>query len=170
VLTADFSAADRIMRAGVGRVFPAAQLAVFHRGAPAFSAVYGWLDPVAEQRPARSDTRVDPAPDSQLFTVAAFMAPVSTGVVGLERPVCPVLPIMAALRPILLSSRSYDLAGPSRAGLLRLPRDDPKAADAVSAGQARLQLHCAIDVLVTPDGSLQETRHTAAWSEFVCMD
>ena len=51
----DFPAADEIMRAGLGRVYPAAQLVIRHDGAPVFSAAYGDLTPDARPRPTTPD-------------------------------------------------------------------------------------------------------------------
>jgi len=96
----DFWAADAIMRAGVGSVFPAAQLVILCDGGPAFSASYGWLDPDTRQQPTGPHTLFDLASVSKLYTVAAFMALVEAGSASLDQPVCDVLPELAETRPI----------------------------------------------------------------------
>jgi len=99
-VNSNFSVADAVMRAGLGRVFPAAQLAILCGGEAVFSARYGWLDPDSAQCPARPDTLFDLASVSKLYTVAAFMSLVETGVVSLNQPACTVLPELAETRPM----------------------------------------------------------------------
>jgi CubicO group peptidase (beta-lactamase class C family) len=96
----DFSTADEVMREGVDRVFPAAQLVLLHAGQTALSAAYGCLDPDTRECPARPDTLFDLASVSKLFTVAAFMTLVEEGSIGLDQPVREVLPELAETRPI----------------------------------------------------------------------
>jgi CubicO group peptidase (beta-lactamase class C family) len=97
---ADFAAADRVMRAGLERVFPAAQLTILHRGQTALSAAYGWLDPETRTRQTRPSTLFDLASVSKLFAVTTCMALVEEGALGLDQPVCDALPELAETRPV----------------------------------------------------------------------
>ncbi len=96
----DFDAIHALLTRAVETVTPAAQLVVRQRGATLLEAAYGWLDPDTRQHPTQPDTRFDMASVSKLFTVAAFMTLVETGQVGLEQPVCTVLPEFDGERPI----------------------------------------------------------------------
>jgi CubicO group peptidase (beta-lactamase class C family) len=100
----DFSGSDAIIRAALGRVFPAAQVVVRRDGAAVWSAAYGWLDPEAQARPATADTLFDLASVTKLFVVAAFMTLVEAGRAGLDQPVAVVLPEFTGARPI----QAYD--------------------------------------------------------------
>ncbi len=89
-----------VIHQALGRVFPAAQVAVWQHGAPVFSGAYGWLDPETQQRPVRPDSLFDLASVTKLFVVTAFMTLVEAGRVGLDQPVCSVLPDFSGPRPI----------------------------------------------------------------------
>lgn len=91
---------EPIIHAALDRVFPAAQVAVWRRGAPVFSSAYGWLDPETRQRPTQPDSLFDLASVTKLFVVTAFMTLVEEGRVGLDQPVCTVLPDFSGPRPI----------------------------------------------------------------------
>jgi CubicO group peptidase (beta-lactamase class C family) len=96
----DFSGVEEVVVSGLDHVYPAAQLAVYYHDEPIFSASYGWLDPELRQRPTQSDTQFDLASVSKLYTVTTFMALVEAGLIGLDQPVCAVLPEMDETRPI----------------------------------------------------------------------
>jgi len=100
----DFTAAEAVITAALGRVFPAAQIEVRQRGEVLWSAAYGWLDPETRSLPAQLDTLFDLASVTKLFVVTAFMTLVEEGVVGLDQPVATVLPEFSGGRPI----RPYD--------------------------------------------------------------
>ncbi len=100
----DLSTAESIIHDALGRVFPAAQLAVRLDGAVVLSRAYGWLDPETQQIPTRPDTRFDLASVTKLFVATAFMTLVEEGRVALDQPVRTVLPEFAGPRPI----RPYD--------------------------------------------------------------
>lgn len=91
---------EPVIRDALGRVFPAAQIAVWQHGEPLLAAAYGWLDPETRQRPTQPDTLFDLASVTKLFVVAAFMTLVEEGRVGLDQPVCTVLPDFSGPRPI----------------------------------------------------------------------
>jgi CubicO group peptidase (beta-lactamase class C family) len=88
------------MRAGLGRVFPAAVLHVRQAGATVFERAYGCLDPDVRRRPTRPDSLFDLASLTKLFTATAFMTLVEAGHVALRTPVAEVLPEFAGTRPI----------------------------------------------------------------------
>lgn len=91
---------EPVIHQALGRVFPAAQVAVWQHAAPVFSGAYGWLDPEAQQRPVQADSLFDLASVTKLFVVTAFMTLIETGRVGLDQPVCTVLPDFSGPRPI----------------------------------------------------------------------
>lgn len=78
---------------------PAAQLVVRERGEVVFSRSLGWLDE-AQQRPVDDETLFDLASVTKLFTITAFLRLVEAGRVGLEQPVCSLLPEFSGLRPV----------------------------------------------------------------------
>ena len=80
---------------------PAAQLCVYHRGAPVLNVARGVLDPAAGTRPVTTETRFDLASVTKLFVVTAFMRLVEQGAVMLDQPVTTVLPAFSGVRPIL---------------------------------------------------------------------
>jgi len=103
-MTADLSKAEASINEALGRVFPAAQVVVRHRGEVILSRAYGWLDPETQQRPTQLDTLFDLASVTKLFAVTAFMTLVEEGQVALDQPVRWVLPEFDGARPI----RAYD--------------------------------------------------------------
>ena len=92
-----FNALDRHVPAAA----PAAQLCVYHRGAPILNVARGVLDPAAGTRPVTAATRFDLASVTKLFVVTAFMRLVEQGAVTLDQPVATVLPAFIGVRPIL---------------------------------------------------------------------
>ena len=92
-----FNALDRHIPAAA----PAAQLCVYHRGAPVLNVARGVLDPAAGTRPVTTETRFDLASVTKLFVVTAFMRLVEQGAVALDQPVATVLPAFSGVRPIL---------------------------------------------------------------------
>ncbi|HIP72998.1 MAG TPA: class A beta-lactamase-related serine hydrolase, partial [Anaerolineae bacterium] len=80
---AELERADRVMRQGVERVFPAAVLLIKQYGDVIFQRAYGWLDPEAKRQPVQPDSLFDLASLTKLFTAAAFMTLVEAGYVGL---------------------------------------------------------------------------------------
>ncbi len=96
-----FISVDTILREAVERVAPAIQLTVHWKGERIFSQAYGWLDPDTKAQPADRETLFDLASITKLFTTTAFMTLVEEGKVGLDQPVCTVLPAFGGLRPIL---------------------------------------------------------------------
>ena len=78
---------------------PAAQLVVRERGEVVFSRSLGWLDE-AQQHPVDDETLFDLASVTKLFTITAFLRLVEAGRVGLEQPVCSLLPEFSGLRPV----------------------------------------------------------------------
>ncbi len=126
----DFSGAEAIIQAALGRVFPAAQVVVRRDGAMLWSAAYGWLDPEAQTQPATPDTLFDLASVTKLFVVTAFMTLVEEGRVGLDQPVATVLPEFTGERPIL----PYD--DPLKPGAHVAVTWDPSVAPGVTAVDA----------------------------------
>ncbi len=96
--------AEAVIQESLGRVFPAAQIAVRWRGETILARAYGWLDPEAPQCPTQLDTLFDLASVTKLFVVTAFMTLVEQGRIALDQPVCAVLPEFDGPRPI----RAYD--------------------------------------------------------------
>lgn len=94
------NAIHALLSRAVETVTPAAQLVVRRRGATLLEAAYGWLDPDTRQQPTQLDTRFDMASVSKLFTVTTFMTLIEAGQVGLDQPVCTVLPDFDGQRPI----------------------------------------------------------------------
>ena len=92
--------ANKVMEAGVGRVFPAAVLLVTQRGNVVFQRAYGWLEPASGRQPTRPDSLFDLASLTKLFTAAAFMTLVEAGQVGLDTAVSQILPALSGIRPI----------------------------------------------------------------------
>ncbi|MGC8781739.1 MAG: serine hydrolase domain-containing protein, partial [Anaerolineae bacterium] len=124
--------AEAVVRAALGRVFPAAQVEVRQAGAVLWSAAYGWLDPETRTQPTTTDTLFDLASVTKLFVVTAFMTLVEEGRVGLDQPVATVLPEFSGARPI----RPYD--DPLRPGELvsvTWATDAAPAAMTVDAGR-----------------------------------
>jgi CubicO group peptidase (beta-lactamase class C family) len=95
-----FAPVEAVITAALDRVFPAAQIEIRQAGRVLLSRAYGWLDPETRQHPTRPDTLFDLASVTKLFVVTAFMTLVEQGKVGLDQPVCTVLPDFTGLRPI----------------------------------------------------------------------
>jgi CubicO group peptidase (beta-lactamase class C family) len=91
---------ERVMRDGLGGVFPAAVLLVARRGRVVLHRAYGYLDPETRRRPTRPDSLFDLASVTKLFTAMAFMTLVEAGRVALDTPVARVLPEFGGARPI----------------------------------------------------------------------
>lgn len=96
----DFSNVQAVLDDALGRVFPAVQVQVRLHGEIIFSRALGWLDPETQQRPVQPDTLFDLASVTKLFVVTTFMTLVEQNVVGLDQPVCTVLPEFSGMRPI----------------------------------------------------------------------
>lgn len=94
------STLEPVVSPALGRVFPAAQIAVRVDGEVVVSRAYGWLDPETQQRPTQPDTLFDLASVTKLFTVTALMTLVEEGRVGLDQPVCTVLSEFCGPRPV----------------------------------------------------------------------
>ena len=67
-------------------------LTVIHRDEVKLNAAWGWLDPATQQRATQTDSLFDLASVSKLFTVTAFLAQVSEGLVALDDPLVSVIP------------------------------------------------------------------------------
>ena len=85
-----FDRLDDFVQKSLGNVFPAMQLAVFHRGACVLNV--SWKATVT--------TLFDLASVSKLFTVTAFLAQVSDSNIGLDDPLVTVIPEFGNLRVI----------------------------------------------------------------------
>ncbi len=96
----NFDPVEAVITAALDRVFPAAQVEIRQDGRVLLSRAYGWLDPETRQRPTRPDTLFDLASVTKLFVVTAFMTLVEEGKVGLDQPVCNVLPDFSGPRPV----------------------------------------------------------------------
>ncbi len=90
---------DRFLNEAVGRVFPTAVLHINHAGQTVYTRAVGWVDPDTRQQPATLDTLFDLASVTKLFTTTAFLRLVAAGKVGLDDPVCGVLPEFVGKRP-----------------------------------------------------------------------
>lgn len=97
---AELERADRVMRQGVERVFPAAVLLIKQYGDVIFQRAYGWLDPEAKRQPVQPDSLFDLASLTKLFTAAAFMTLVEAGYVGLDTAVSQILPEFNGIQPV----------------------------------------------------------------------
>ncbi|OGV70075.1 MAG: hypothetical protein A3K19_27600 [Lentisphaerae bacterium RIFOXYB12_FULL_65_16] len=91
---------ESVIQNALGRVFPAAQVVVRCRGQVVLARADGWLDPEARQQPVQDDTRFDLGSVTKLFVATVFMTLVEDGRVGLDEPVCSVLPEFDGLRPL----------------------------------------------------------------------
>ncbi len=100
-MAVDLSPVEAVVEAGLGRVFPAAQLEVRLGGQAVLSRSYGYLRSEARGLPTRADTLFDLASLTKLFVATAFMALVERRVVALDQPVGVALPELASPRPIL---------------------------------------------------------------------
>jgi serine-type D-Ala-D-Ala carboxypeptidase len=98
-MSCDFSKTERIIQQAFP-VIPAAQVCVYLEGQPLYSSAFGFLDPQTRQPPVDDRTRFDLASVTKLFTTTAFMTLVEQGLVGLDWPVCQVLPEFDGLRPV----------------------------------------------------------------------
>lgn len=87
-----FAGIDGLMRAGTGRVAPAAVLKLVLDGRTIFERAYGVLDPLDGQVPTQLDSVFDLASVTKLFTVTAFLRLVTQDQVRVTTPVCQVLP------------------------------------------------------------------------------
>lgn len=92
------SAVDAVMAQHVGLTFPSCALAVWHRGTPVLHRAWG----ACEGHAATTETWFDIASITKLFTTTVFLRCVSQGQVGLDDPLCAVVPEFArsGLRPI----------------------------------------------------------------------
>ena len=113
-----FPAATAAVSAEIARgSTPAAQLALWHRGEPVYSAAFGALDPDRPERRAAITDRFDLASITKLFTTTLFMLEVEAGKTALDAPVCAVLPEFNGERPIrpyedpLAWSETVDVTG-----------------------------------------------------------
>ena len=95
-----FAPVDAILSGAAGRVAPAIQLTIHHKGEKVFSQAYGWLDPGTRVEPVNQETLFDLASLTKLFTTTVFMILVEAGQVRLDQPVGEVLPGFNGLRPI----------------------------------------------------------------------
>lgn len=95
-----FDELDALIAASLGRVFPAAQVALRVRGELVYDRAFGQLDPEAGPEPATVDTCFDLASVSKLLCVAAFMSLVDEGRVTVDTPVRAVLDAFTGMRPI----------------------------------------------------------------------
>jgi len=86
---------DSIMAQHVGVTFPMCALAVLSRGQVVAHRAWGACEGVA----TTTDTLFDIASISKLFTTTAFLQLVSSARVGLDDPLCSVLPEFAASGP-----------------------------------------------------------------------
>ncbi len=86
---------DSIMAQHVGVTFPMCALAVMHRGQGVVHKAWGACEGVA----ATPETLFDIASISKLFTTTVFLQLVSSGRVGLDDPLCGVLPEFATTGP-----------------------------------------------------------------------
>lgn len=129
---------EPVIRAALGRVFPAAQVAVRVGGEVVLSCAHGWLDPETQQRPTQRDSLFDLASVTKLFVVTAFMTLVEAGRVRLDQPVCAVLTDFGGLRPI----RAYeDPLKPGAFVSIDAPGDAQAAVDACQVTFRHLLTH-----------------------------
>lgn len=98
-MTLSFHQAEQVIHHALERV-PAVQLHVLQNGKTIYSRSFGFLDPETQQAPVQDSTRFDMASVTKLFTTTAFMSLVEEGLLGLDMPVCQVLPAFSGLRPI----------------------------------------------------------------------
>jgi CubicO group peptidase (beta-lactamase class C family) len=96
----DTSAIKQAFFSGLGTVFPAATLELRQKNGRLGGGFTGWLDPENEQHPAYFDSLFDLGSVSKLFVCTAFMTLVEEQKVGLDQPVCTVLPEFSGMRPI----------------------------------------------------------------------
>jgi CubicO group peptidase (beta-lactamase class C family) len=88
-------ALNALMARHVGLTFPSCSLAVLHRGQLLTHGAWGASEGLA----ATTDTLFDIASISKLFTTTVFLHLVSSGLVGLDDPLCAVLPAFAQTGP-----------------------------------------------------------------------
>lgn len=89
----------RVVAPHLGDTFPACSACVLHRGEIVLHDAWGWIDPETRRIPARTDTLFDLASLTKLYTTTAFLRCVSDGRVGLDDPLCTVIPEFAAVAP-----------------------------------------------------------------------
>lgn len=131
-----FDEIDALIAASLGRVFPAAQIALRVQGELVYDRAFGQLDPEAGPEPATPDTRFDLASVSKLVCVAAFMSLVGEGKVTLDTPVRAVLPEFTGPRPI---ATYPDPLNPG--GFIGIPPVDGSAVDAGAVTFRNLLAH-----------------------------
>ena len=83
-----------------GSLAPAIQLTVRLHSELVHASAHGWLDPESHTHPTTLDTLFDMASVTKLFVVTAFMTLVEAGHLGIDQPVCEVLPELDETRPI----------------------------------------------------------------------
>ncbi len=88
------------LRAGLDRVYTAAVIQVRVGGNIVYERALGHPNPEASNARTRQDTRFDLASLTKIFTTTAFLSLVEQGRVGLDTPVCAVLPSFSGSRPI----------------------------------------------------------------------
>ena len=97
---AAFEPLEEAMQAALREIFPAAVLLIIWRGQTVLHKAYGYLDPETRRSPTRTDSLVDRASLTTLFTATAFMRQVDSGAAGLDTPVGEVLPEFTGERRI----------------------------------------------------------------------
>jgi CubicO group peptidase (beta-lactamase class C family) len=106
----NFSAAEKVINANFPAI-PAAQLCVRQHNEVVYSRAFGFLHPVSTTRPTSQTTRFDMASVTKLFTLTAFMRLAEAGRVGLNDPVCTVIPEFSGLRPVAPYEAPLDEGG-----------------------------------------------------------
>lgn len=106
-----------------------------HQGSRLGGGFAGWLDPENQTHGAYFDTQFDLASVSKLFVTATFMTLVEEGKVGLDQPVCSVLPRFNGLRPI----EAYE--DPLKPGAVVAPLGEPAMVDAARVTYRNLLCH-----------------------------
>lgn len=109
-----FPEGDRLLREGLGAIFPAAAIEIRRAGLPVYARTVGGLGgrPPEAGTPVGPDTLFDLASLTKLFTTTAFLALVAAGRTRIDDPISTLVPALRGPRPI----RPYE--DPLRPGAL----------------------------------------------------